>query len=1802
MNRDGKQFNSKKKIAIGLVEHMGDIVACEPVARYLRSEFPDAHIAWAVREEYRELIDTNPNVDETLVVGCLTEWLLLARTSIFDEVFDLHINGRVCPSCRIPLQKTRGNTDVAELTYFKYGSLLQAFSIGAGLPPLNDTPKVYIPDSVRENVDRLGLPEGYVVIHATSNEGVKDWETSRWNDLSAEISQRYGIAVVEVGLKPVLQKNDGSSPVNLCGKLSILETAEVIRRASIFVGIDSGPAHLGNAVGTFGIILLGKYKVYEKYNPFSGDYSNGLNAHLISSPNRVSDLTVSQVINVFDSCYAHVKKGKAFKDVVTRYASDVRRVRSDAGGGGLPRARAIAFHLPQFHPIPENDEWWGRGFTEWKNVAKAKPLFPGHAQPRVPSDLGFYDLRLREARNAQADLAKKYGIEGFCYWHYWFNGKLLLERPVEDIISAGEPDLPFCLAWANESWTRRWDGASKQILQLQSYGGDADDTNHFKWLARAFHDPRYITVDGKALFLIYRPADLPDPERTLNLWQRLAREEGLNGVYVIAIRSIFEKEEKKWKELGFDGELIHHPNFRNLFELFNYRRNFILERKYVPPDFRREEKNYLFKFDYEEAVPFMKLHNDQYVNSDDVYPTVICSWDNSPRVGKQSTILSNPSPDLYEKWMSLEVERLSGRDPQHRLLFINAWNEWAEGMFLEPDQVFGTRFLEATENALKGKRADAASRAGKAKMCDDVVSTDVPTTRSSMSVHVGEARKWKSLNDYAKAASEYAKALVIVSRAIGRLAHTGVSVIPEADKAEAVARSVEELKVLSAGLQGELGETYVLSGDVEKADVIFLEALRLNQKEVVVSFDSARTMMEKGFLQSSLYLLLNLHDRSPKDTKILLALGFILARMGMVEKAVEAYETVTLLDKGNKEAKEALRSLKALENTGRKTDTTHDDRSDTNHGASELIDHVDGKYVYLKQTVTDAFETAATANPKMNDTEQNVRKTIAFLKSLGPFYAHFGGAGDALLLLSTFYDGTPSGKIISVTESPEALRSLFEAFPKLEQVVFVPFPKAFQTHAAMRQIISRLPECSGMGTTPGKPDYFTEWAAPIDIFRMYGVSMSPEWAKKFKPKKFGQYQVVIQPFGGYSPLLKSKRKGFSPETLEQLIAMMNANGIRPVVIGTPEERTMYPRGGNVVDKRSYSFLEQMEIISGCDLFVGADSWGKSFAALLEKPAIVLHSVGMEKINGHEEVGDNIFLKPWPSITVAKDGSELITLVADATKMSRMTASEQLSGSTEKLAVNWEGSQFVHHSMALINRELTLQLINRGHDVSIIPYEKDEYDHRVEKRFSKIAASVGKKQNGPVDVHVRHQWPPNLVPPHEGRWVIIQPWEFGSLPKEWIETMNESVDEVWVPTTFVRDCYIKSGLDPQRIYVVPNGVNHDRFNPRAKPYALKTKKKFKFLYVGGTIARKGIDILLNAYLKTFSRNDDVCLVIKDLLGTSFYKGQTIEADLRRISGDIALPEIEYINEKLSEEEIAGLYTAANCLVHPYRGEGFGLPIAEALSSELPVIVTDYGAALDFCNPKNAYLIPAKTVYYEEKKIGKRETVGLPWLAEPDEAAVGELMRHVFKSQDEAKEKARRGRELIVSNFNWEKIGEIAQHRLTELKRKPIKRFIVETETAGAGNYRHAHELIEAGDMQGAANLLEQVLAADPDNLDASNDLAVVYMIGGRASDAGQLLRDLIKRYPGNLLARKNLASIYSSQGMIKESVKLYEEILKDSPFDIEALNSLGQICLKSGNTQQAREFFSLVMEKDPDNVQATKYVEAIESMTEPVPAK
>lgn len=356
----------------------------------------------------------------------------------------------------------------------------------------------------------------------------------------------------------------------------------------------------------------------------------------------------------------------------------------------LDNVRPIAFYLPQFHPIPENDEWWGKGFTEWTNVTKAKPLFSGHYQPHLPADLGFYDLRLPEARWEQAEMARSYCIEGFCYWHYWFSGRRLLDRPFSEVLTSGEPDFPFCLAWANETWSRRWLGEDRSILIAQAYHPE-DDVQHARWLAAAFADARYICVHGRPLFLIYRPTHLPEPNRTTDTIRQEVVKLGLPNPFLLGINAHSTLRDSR--ELGFDGTVNFEPALGVLPDFMNDRASLAkLLRNLRFGTMSPQLKLY----DYFEARRLMK----QVRPSFPTYPTIFVGWDNTPRRGKDAIVVLNSTPELFEEGLRDFVEESASKPVEERLIFLNAWNEWAEGNHLEPSMKHGRGYLDAVKRAV----------------------------------------------------------------------------------------------------------------------------------------------------------------------------------------------------------------------------------------------------------------------------------------------------------------------------------------------------------------------------------------------------------------------------------------------------------------------------------------------------------------------------------------------------------------------------------------------------------------------------------------------------------------------------------------------------------------------------------------------------------------------------------------------------------------------------------------------------------------------------------------------------------------------------------------------------------------------------------------------------------------------------------------------------------------------------------------------------------------------------------------------
>ena len=351
----------------------------------------------------------------------------------------------------------------------------------------------------------------------------------------------------------------------------------------------------------------------------------------------------------------------------------------------------VALYLPQYHPVPENDEWWGKGFTEWTNVTKARPLFKGHEQPNLPADLGFYDLRLPEARAAQAALARAYGVGAFCYYHYWFgNGRRLLEQPFNEVLASGQPDLPFMLCWANQTWAGVWHGSAGRTLIEQLYPGRADHERHFREaLLPAFLDPRYLRVNGKPVFMVYRAQDLPDCRQTLQLWRDMAQAAGLPGLYLLA-----DHGDPFWDAaaLGFDAFVNARPIQRR--------------RDWVPwtqplAKLRGRALDWLGRPTIEDYASRVDYFVPEHA-SPSAIPCVLPNWDNTPRSGARGFVLQGSTPALFGLQLKRALQRVRQRRSEDQLLFVKSWNEWAEGNHLEPGRRFGHSYLETLRDAVTG--------------------------------------------------------------------------------------------------------------------------------------------------------------------------------------------------------------------------------------------------------------------------------------------------------------------------------------------------------------------------------------------------------------------------------------------------------------------------------------------------------------------------------------------------------------------------------------------------------------------------------------------------------------------------------------------------------------------------------------------------------------------------------------------------------------------------------------------------------------------------------------------------------------------------------------------------------------------------------------------------------------------------------------------------------------------------------------------------------------------------------------------
>lgn len=358
----------------------------------------------------------------------------------------------------------------------------------------------------------------------------------------------------------------------------------------------------------------------------------------------------------------------------------------------------LAYYLPQFHPFKENDEWWGKGFTEWTNVGKAKPLFKGHEQPKVPADLGYYDLRLPIVREQQVELAREAGVSGFCYWHYWFGGKgrQLMNSIIDEVHATGKPDFPFCLGWANESWkAKQWrqDGAGDKILMEQRYEGELDYRLHYEYVRELFKDKRYIYIDSKPFFLIYKPNQFKDIRTFIKLWNKWVKEDGIaERIYFVANMDN-QVDYEKFLSLGFNAIT---PTYYERITLAcrQFSRLRQLTRKlyshYTSP----------YRFSYKQFSNFFWIK--EFDEKENVIPFILPCWDHTPRSGKRGRVLIGSTPLLFKTHVKRTLKGISNK--KNKIIMLKSWNEWAEGNYMEPDLKWGKGYIKALKDAITSNK------------------------------------------------------------------------------------------------------------------------------------------------------------------------------------------------------------------------------------------------------------------------------------------------------------------------------------------------------------------------------------------------------------------------------------------------------------------------------------------------------------------------------------------------------------------------------------------------------------------------------------------------------------------------------------------------------------------------------------------------------------------------------------------------------------------------------------------------------------------------------------------------------------------------------------------------------------------------------------------------------------------------------------------------------------------------------------------------------------------------------------------
>ena len=659
--------------------------------------------------------------------------------------------------------------------------------------------------------------------------------------------------------------------------------------------------------------------------------------------------------------------------------------------------------------------------------------------------------------------------------------------------------------------------------------------------------------------------------------------------------------------------------------------------------------------------------------------------------------------------------------------------------------------------------------------------------------------------------------------------------------------------------------------------------------------------------------------------------------------------------------------------------------------------------------------------------------------------------------------------------------------------------------------------------------------------------------------------AMYQPRRRWDTLIEAFLEEFKEESAVELYLKVNYPGWHPIP-GQPKRDLAHlleelrvrtgSRAQVIVDEELGTRMGVCSLLDSCDFFVSTDTSTTApvFEAMVRGKRLILP----EGYGGSSPLGARVLIAEDPTFTVSMTEEMLayqphhrgkpmpMLRVADVRRALReayglskagtaqpwpeweawtetFRVAEAIASSIQAISagfaareaspsplprLRWEGSQFVYHSLAHVNRQLCLGLISSGEaELSLIPYERDQFDASAEPAIAPLAERVLAPLSGPAQVHVRHQWPPNFTAPPEGAWVMIQPWEFGGIPQAWVEPMTREVDEIWAYSTWVRDRYIESGVPAEKVVVIPLGVDSNVFRPEGPQASLSTAKRFKFLFLGGTIPRKGIDLLLEAYQQAFTAADDVCLVIKGQ-GGEVYQGTELGQILQDLKARPGAPEIEYTTANLAEAELAALYRACDAFVMPYRGEGFGLPMAEAMASGKPVIATARGAAMDFLAEDRAYLIPCDRRRINMTEEFQPSAPGF-WLEEPRLEDLVALLRHVASHPEEAAAKGRQGRLWVTANLGWEAPTRLILERLKVLAERTPLRFLPAEARIPEPGAREAFLL--QPDWSGAAwveILLAYVAAFRP-----GEPVGLVLLLGGTGStqeEAQERVLELLAR--------------------------------------------------------------------------------------------